>query len=69
MSEENTITMIHLFINQNLDYCNSLFYNLPKYLIFKLQRIQNNAARIIKHKNKYEHITLVLRDLQWLPIE
>ena len=59
----------HSFIHSNFNYYNSLFYNLPKYLIYKLKRIQNGSARIIKHKNKYEHHTSVLKDSHWLPIE
>ena len=69
MSEDTTIIMIHSFLHSNLDYRNSLFNNLPKYLINKLQKILNTATRIIKHKNKFDHITPVLKDLHWLPIE
>ena len=69
MSEDTTIIMIHSFLHSNLDYRNSLFNNLPKYLINKLQKIQNTAERIIKHKNKFDNITPVLKDLHWLTIE
>ena len=60
---------VHAFIHSNLDYCNSLLYGLPKYLTNKLQKIQNAAARLIKKKSKFEHITPVLRELHWLPVE
>ena len=33
-----------------------------------LQRVQNSAARIVKHVRKREHITPILIDLHWLPV-
>ena len=33
--------------NSKLDYCNSLYYNLPKSLIICLQQIQNSLARAV----------------------
>ena len=35
----------------------------------QLQRCQNNAARIVSLGWKYDHITPVLKDLHWLPVE
>ena len=35
----------------------------------KLQKFQNTAAQLFKHKSKFEHITLALRELHWLPVE
>ena len=35
----------------------------------KLQRVQNTAARILTGSRKYDHITPVLRQLHWLPVE
>ena len=35
------------FILSRLDYCNTLLVNCPKYLLSKLHKIQNNAARLI----------------------
>ena len=35
----------------------------------KLQRLQNVAAKIIVDGSKYEHVTTILRDLHWLPVE
>ena len=60
---------IHAFISSRLDYGNSLLYGLPDYQIKRVQRIQNTAARILTKTSKYEHITPVLKDLHWLPVE
>ena len=52
-----------------LDYCNSLYFGLPKIQILKLQCVQNRAAKIIFRLPKSDHISLVLAELHWLPIE
>ena len=33
-----------------------------------MQKVQNNAARVVSGSKKYDHITPVLKDLHWLPI-
>lgn len=35
----------------------------------RLQNVQNTAARIISRTSRYDHITPVLKDLHWLPIQ
>jgi hypothetical protein len=51
------------------DFCNSLLYGLPKYSIDRLQSVQNAAARVVTLTRKYVHITPILFDLHWLPME
>ena len=51
-----------------LGYCNSVLYNVPKYVLKKLQSVENAAARLITCSRKYDHITTVLSDLHWLPV-
>ena len=60
--------IIHAFAVSKLDYCNSLLYGPPSYLIRKLQRVQNSAARLVSQCPRFCHITPVLRDLHWLPV-
>ena len=69
LSYENTKVLVHAFVTSKVDHCNSLYYGLPKYLLQRLQYILNAAARIISLSRKYDHITPVLMELHWLPIE
>ena len=39
--------LIHALINSRLDYCHSILHNLPDTKIGRLQRVQNQAARIL----------------------
>ncbi len=62
-------TVIHAFITSRLDYCISTLYGIPKKETSKLQGIQNTAAHLITDIFKYDHITLILRELHWLHID
>ena len=69
LSSDVLKTLLHAFISCRLDYCNSLFYGLPKQDLRKLQLAQNAAARLFGGLSRYNHITPVLRQLHWLPIK
>ena len=56
-------------VQSKLDYCNSLYLNLPSHHLQKLQVIQNNMARAVSCKRKFDHITPTLYSLHWLKIK
>ena len=56
-------------VHSKLDYCNSLYVNLPSKQISKLQILQNALARTVSKIPKYDHITPTLKSLHWLKIE
>jgi len=68
LTREAAEMVVHAFVPSNLDYCNSLLYGLSKFLIAKLQSVQNSAARLLCMFRKFDHITPTLIDLHWLPI-
>ena len=68
LSKDSTSTLVQALITPELDSRNSLLFGLPNSTLLKLQMVQNNAARP-NVQQKCEHITLVLKQLHWLPIE
>ena len=48
---------MHSFVTARLDYLNSLLYGMPDYVIKRLQRLLNTAARIVTNLGKYDHVT------------
>ena len=69
LDEISKKTLASSFILSRLDYCNSLYLNLSNEAIDKLQRCQNNAARIVTRKRKTDPITPILKHLHWLPVK
>ena len=51
--------LIHALISSRLDFCNSILYNLPNNKIERLQKIQNQAARILTRSPRRNHISLL----------
>ena len=64
-----TKMLVTSFVLSRLDYCNSLLTGAPKNLIGKLQKIQNRAAKLVSKDKGRAHVTPILYDLHWLPVE
>ena len=56
-------------MTSRLDCCYSLLYGCKKSSIQCRQRLQYYAARVICKVSKYNHITPILKELHWLPVE
>ena len=69
MSTDATKTLVSEFVLSRLDYCNSLLFGCPQYLLNKLQKVQNNAARLVRRVSKTDHMSPHLASLHWLPID
>ena len=69
LNVQATKVLISAFVLSKLDYCNSLLSGCPQFLIQKLQKVQNNAARLILKIPRNDHISPHLMSLHWLPIE
>uniref|UniRef100_A0A8D2J6W7 Reverse transcriptase domain-containing protein n=1 Tax=Varanus komodoensis TaxID=61221 RepID=A0A8D2J6W7_VARKO len=62
-------TVPHALVTSRLDFCNALYVGLPLKTVQILQMVQNRAARMLSGTGCYSHITPVLYQLHWLPIE
>ena len=69
LSMDSASKLIHAFVTSRLDNLNSLLVELPDYVLNKLQLVQNNAARLVAREKKSSHVTPLLKQLHWLPIE
>ena len=63
-----TKTIVHALITSRLDNLNSLLHKLPAYELDRLQKVQNNSARLIHRQPRENNITPTLKELHWLPI-
>ena len=56
-------------VSSKLDYCNSLFYNMPEKDISRLHRVQNCLARVVTNAPRFSRSVPVLKRLHWLPVK
>ena len=68
LDRKSTERVVHAIISSRLDYGNALLYGIPMYMLNKLQRLQNNAARLVTLSPKMCHVNPLLVDLHWLPV-
>ena len=69
LSKKHTEMLVHAVVSSRLDNCNSLFFNMKKENIFKLQKVQNAAARLIVRKKKRDSVRTIITELHWLRVE
>ena len=62
-------SIVHALITSKLDYCNSLLNGISKTQLNRLQRVQNTAAPLITGVKRNAHITPILKNLHWLPVD
>ena len=51
-----------------LDYCNSLYLNLPKSELNHLQGIQNALAHVVADTRRCDHIAPTRQSMHWLKV-
>ncbi|KAF7247744.1 Reverse transcriptase-like protein [Varanus komodoensis] len=62
-------TVTRALVTSQLDFCNALYMGLPLKTVQILQLVQNRAARLLTGTGRYVHMTPVLHQFHWLPIE
>ena len=67
--DQRTLTIIiNSLVFSKLFYCSNVWSNTTERNLDKLQAVQNFACRIISGARKFDHITPILKRLQWLPV-
>ena len=58
-------------VSSKLDYCNSLFHNIPEKEIAKLQRVKNCLARVVTKTPRFSSSVpiIILTRLHLLPVK
>ena len=64
-----TATLVSVFALSRIDYCNSLLFGSIHDVTSNLQRILNNAARVILRLPMSSSITVHLKSIHWLPVK
>jgi len=65
LTHDALISVVHVFIASRLYYCNSFLFGMSDELVERLQQIQD---RIVTGRQRYDHITPILKELHWLPV-
>ena len=69
LSRDTANTIACSIVGSRLDYCNSLLFGAAQKTLDKLQRVQNNLARIVCDVGRRDaHTQTLLCHLHWLPI-
>ena len=64
--DKDTLTIVvNCLVFSKLFFCSNVWSNTTE---SNLDKVQNNACRIVSGVRKFDHITPVLRAMQWLPI-
>ena len=70
LSHSETETLVHAFLSNKLDYCNSILFGINQATLSKLQTVQNKAARIVLGLSPFSSVTdAMLADFHWLKLD
>jgi len=67
LSAEAAKSLVQAFISCRLNYCNAT-YGVRDILLGRLQSVQNATVRLLTGPRRRDHISLVLKQLHYLPV-
>ena len=67
LTRKATVQLMCSFVLSRLDYCNSLLIDITSGQMYRLQKIQTHAAKVVFRKRRHEHVTPLLKKLHRLP--
>jgi hypothetical protein len=66
----HTATMLcNSLVRSRLEYCNSLLNNVNQVEVTKMKAVLHLAARIIMRSQRTDHVSPLLNQLRWLPVD
>ena len=68
LNTDATMSAIVSVVISRFDYHNRFLCGFTDELKCRLQKLQNNADRVVSGSKRYDYITPILRNLHWLPI-
>ena len=69
LDNQSVMKLVYAFILSRIDRCNSILVGLPDVTVAPITRVLHAAARLISGTKRHEHITPILRELHWLPLQ
>ena len=69
LSKHVTVALVSKMVSSKLDYCNSLFHNMPENDFARLQRVQNCLARVVTKVPRFSRSIPISKRLHWLPVK
>ena len=69
LTTDQTKSVIHAYVTSHIDQNNCLLIGLPKKSLKCVQYVQNASAKLIVGAKKRDHVTPILMELHWLPVE
>ena len=69
LTRKATVQLVCSFVLSRLDYCNSSLIDITSGQMYRLQKNQNHATKVVFRKSKHEHVIPLLKKLHWLPVK
>ena len=69
LTVQATKTLVCAFVLAKLDYCTSLLHGCPLYILKRLQKVKDFAAKLVFKSRRRDHVQPLLQALRWLSVQ